>query len=75
MSQTKVTDALRDVTAVDGTKIDAVDGAKITTGTIPEARITSLDATKLTASILAPSTAVTSLSASVTLVCDIYLSY
>jgi hypothetical protein len=51
MSQTKVTDALRDVTAVDGTKIDAVDGAKITTGTIPEARITSLDATKLTGNI------------------------
>jgi hypothetical protein len=51
MSQTKVTDALRNVTAVDGTKIDAVDGAKITTGTIPEARITSLDATKLTGNI------------------------
>ena len=43
MSQTKVTDALRNVTAVDGTKI--------TTGTIPEARITSLDATKLTGNI------------------------
>ena len=51
MSQTKVTDALRNVTAVDGTKIDAVDGAKITTGTIPEARITSLDSTKLTGNI------------------------
>ena len=51
MSQTKVTDALRNVTAVDGTKINAVDGAKITTGTIPEARITSLDATKLTGNI------------------------
>ena len=51
MSQTKVTDAVRDVTAVDGTKIDAVDGAKITTGTIPEARITTLAATKLTGSI------------------------
>ena len=43
MSQTKVTDAVRDVTAVDATKI--------TTGTIPEARITSLDATKLTGDI------------------------
>lgn len=43
MSQTKVTDNLRDTTAVDATKI--------TTGTIPEARITSLDATKLTGTI------------------------
>ena len=43
MSQTKVTDAVRDVTVVDG--------AKITTGTIPEARITTLAATKLTGSI------------------------
>jgi len=51
MSQTKITDAVRTVTAVDGTKINAVDGAKITTGTIPEARITSLDATKLTGNI------------------------
>ena len=51
MSQTKITDAVRDVTAVDGTKINAVDAAKITTGTIPEARITSLDATKLTGDI------------------------
>ena len=55
MSQTKVTDAVRDVTAVDGTKIDAVDGAKITTGTVDNARITldaaeipSLDASKIT---------------------------
>ena len=43
MSQTKVTDAVRDVTAVDA--------AKITTGTIPEARIATLDATKLTGTI------------------------
>ena len=43
MSQTKVSDALRNVTAVDA--------AKITTGTIQEARITSLDATKLTGNI------------------------
>ena len=43
MSTTKVTDNLRDTTQVDG--------AKITTGTIPEARITSLDATKLTGNI------------------------
>ena len=43
MSTTKVTDALRDVTAVDA--------AKITTGTIPEARIATLDATKLTGNI------------------------
>ena len=35
MSTTKVTDNLRDTTQVDA--------AKITTGTIPEARITSLD--------------------------------
>ena len=43
MSQTKVTDNLRDTTQLDATKI--------TTGTIPEARITSLDATKLTGNI------------------------
>ena len=43
MSQTKVSDALRNVTAVDA--------AKITTGTIPEARIATLDATKLTGDI------------------------
>ena len=43
MSTTKVTDSVRDTTAVDA--------AKITTGTIPEARITTLDATKLTGSI------------------------
>jgi len=43
MSTTKVTDAVRDTTAVDA--------AKITTGTIPEARITTLDATKLTGNI------------------------
>jgi len=43
MSQTKVTDNLRDTTQLDATKI--------TTGTIPEARITSLDATKLTGTI------------------------
>jgi len=43
MSQTKVTDNLRDVTQVDA--------AKITTGTIPEARIATLDATKLTGTI------------------------
>ena len=54
MSTTKVTDNLRDTTQVDG--------AKITTGTIPEARITSLDATKLTGNIAdarVPSSAVT----------------
>ena len=54
MSTTKVTDNLRDTTKVDG--------AKITTGTIPEARITSLDATKLTGNIAdarVPSSAVT----------------
>ena len=38
MSQTKVTDAVRDVTAVDGTKIDAVDGAKLT-GSVDIARL------------------------------------
>ena len=43
MSQTKVTDNLRDTTQLDG--------AKITTGTIPEARITSLDANKLTGTV------------------------
>ena len=43
MSTTKVTDALRNVTVVDA--------AKITTGTIPEARITTLDATKLTGTV------------------------
>ena len=43
MSTTKVTDNLRETTEVDATKI--------TTGTIPEARITSLDATKLTGTI------------------------
>ena len=43
MSTTKVTDALRNVTVVDA--------AKITTGTIPEARIATLDATKLTGNI------------------------
>ena len=43
MSTTKVTDNLRDTTQVDA--------AKITTGTIPEARITSLDATKLTGTV------------------------
>ena len=43
MSTTKVTDNLRDTTEVDA--------AKITTGTIPEARITSLDATKLTGTV------------------------
>jgi hypothetical protein len=43
MSTTKVTDAMRDVTEVDA--------AKITTGTLPEARITSLAATKLTGTI------------------------
>ena len=43
MSTTKVTDAMRDVTEVDA--------AKITTGTLPEARITSLAATKLTGSV------------------------
>ena len=55
MSTTKVTDALRNVTAVDA--------AKITTGTIPEARITSLDSTKLTGTVdiaRLPSTAVNS---------------
>ena len=54
MSQTKITDAVRTVTVVDG--------AKITTGTIPEARITSLDATKLTGNIASariPASAVT----------------
>ena len=51
MSTTKVTDSVRDTTAIDGTKINAVDAAKITTGTIPEARITTLDATKLTGNI------------------------
>ena len=43
MSTTKVTDALRTVTEVDA--------AKITTGTIPEARITTLDSTKLTGTV------------------------
>jgi hypothetical protein len=43
MSTTKVTDALRNVTAVDA--------AKITTGTIPEARITTLATSKLTGTI------------------------
>jgi hypothetical protein len=43
MSTTKVTDSVRDTTAVDA--------AKITTGTIPEARIATLDATKLTGNI------------------------
>ena len=43
MSQTKGTDAVRDVTAVDA--------AKLTTGTIPEARIATWDATKLTVTI------------------------
>ena len=43
MSTTKITDAMRDVTEVDA--------AKITTGTLPEARITSLAATKLTGTI------------------------
>ena len=55
MSTTKVTDSLRNVTAVDA--------AKITTGTIPEARITSLDSTKLTGTVdiaRLPSTAVNS---------------
>lgn len=72
MSQTKVTDNLRDTTQLDATKITtgtipearitALDGAKITTGTIPEARITSLDATKLTGNIAdarVPASAVT----------------
>ena len=55
MSQTKVSDALRNVTTVDGTKINAVDAAKITTGTVDNARITldaaeipDLDAAKIT---------------------------
>lgn len=55
MSTTKVTDSLRNVTVVDA--------AKITTGTIPEARITSLDSTKLTGTVdiaRLPSTAVNS---------------
>ncbi len=43
MSTTKVPDALRDVTVVDA--------AKITTGTIPEARITTLASTKLTGTV------------------------
>ena len=43
MAQTKVTDDVREVTEVDA--------AKITTGTIPEARITTLDATKLTGTV------------------------
>tara|TARA_R110002020_G_scaffold397165_1_gene607278 strand:+ start:1149 stop:2675 length:1527 start_codon:yes stop_codon:yes gene_type:complete len=43
MSTTKVTDNLRNTTQVDA--------AKITTGTIPEARINSLDATKLTGTV------------------------
>ena len=43
MSQTKVTDNLRDTTQLDG--------AKITTGTIPEARITSLTASKLSGAL------------------------
>ena len=54
MSQTKVTDNLRDTTQLDATKI--------TTGTIPEARITTLDATKLTGNIAdarVPASAVT----------------
>ena len=54
MSQTKVTDNLRDTTQLDATKI--------TTGTIPEARITALDATKLTGNIAdarVPASAVT----------------
>ena len=58
MSQTKVTDAVRDVTVVDGTKIDVVDGAKITTGTVDVARLPStavnsnVDLTTLSASNL-----------------------
>ena len=43
MSTTKVTDALRNVTVVDA--------AKITTGTIPEARIATLAASKLTGTV------------------------
>ena len=43
MSTTKVTDSLRTVTAVDG--------SKITTGTIPEARIAALAASKLTGAL------------------------
>jgi hypothetical protein len=43
MATTKVTDALRNVTAVDA--------AKITTGTIPEARIATLAASKLTGTV------------------------
>ena len=43
MAQTKVTDDVREVTEVDA--------AKITTGTIPEARIATLDATKLTGTV------------------------
>ena len=43
MSTTKVTDSVRDTTVVDA--------AKITTGTIPEARIATLDSTKLTGNI------------------------
>ena len=43
MAQTKVTDDVREVTEVDA--------AKITTGTIPEARITSLAASKLTGTV------------------------
>ena len=43
MSQTKVTDNLRSTTQLDG--------AKITTGTIPEARISTLTASKLTGAL------------------------
>ena len=54
MSTTKVTDNLRDTTEIDATKI--------TTGTIPEARLATLDATKLTGNIAdarVPASAVT----------------
>ena len=43
MALQKVKDSMRTTTALDG--------AKVTTGTIPEARITSLDSTKLTGTI------------------------
>ena len=43
MAITKIVDDVRTTTALDG--------AKVTTGTIPEARITSLDSTKLTGTI------------------------
>ena len=52
MALQKVKDSMRTTTALDGAKVTTgIDGAKVTTGTIPEARISSLDSTKLTGTI------------------------